>query len=73
MRSVERIKLTATFLNNVAVAIVVTGVVAPLAAFTYSVPSAAPLKVVALRGLGWIIAGILIHLYARRTLGRLPS
>jgi hypothetical protein len=67
----EQIKLTASFLNGIAVALVVAGAVAPLAALTYGLPGAARGGFVALFGGAWILAGAMLHLVARRVLRRL--
>jgi hypothetical protein len=68
----ERIKLTATALNNMATAVMVTGAVAPLIAAFYGVGTgmAHGLPLLASAVL-WIGAGAGIHLLARRFLGGL--
>jgi hypothetical protein len=63
----ERTKLTAAFLNGVATATVGAGAIAPLVAATYGIPGAT----LALVGLCWLVAGIVIHLVARWLLRRL--
>lgn len=67
----ERIKLSATFLNAIAVAVVVAGAIVPLAAFTYGLPGAARGSVVAVVGFGWAVAGLALHGIARWQLRRL--
>ena len=46
----ERTKLTATFLNSIATAMVVAGAVVPFAAFTYELPGAASGQAIILVG-----------------------
>jgi hypothetical protein len=53
----EQTKLTATFMNGIAVAMVAAGGVAPLVAFSYGVPGAVHSPTVALVGTGWITGG----------------
>jgi len=67
----ERTKLTATFLNSIATAMVAAGAVVPFAAFTYEMPGAARGRAVVLVGVSWAVAGVIMHLMARRLLGRL--
>jgi hypothetical protein len=67
----ERTKLTATFLNSIATAMVVAGAVVPFAAFTYELPGAASGQAIILVGVSWAVAGVIMHLMARRILGRL--
>lgn len=69
----ERVKMTATFLNALAVAMVVAGAIAPLAAFTYGLPGSASGTVVAVGCVGWITAGVLIHAAALWSLGRMTQ
>jgi hypothetical protein len=64
-RADERTKLTATFMNGLAIAMVAAGAIAPFAALTYGLPSAASGRVVALIGLAWFIGGLALHLMAR--------
>jgi hypothetical protein len=68
----ERIKLTATWFNTLSTALIAAGVFAPAAAMVIGFPqlSIAPARVSAL-GLGCIAAGMAIHAWARRLLGRL--
>jgi hypothetical protein len=46
----KRTKLTATFLNSIATAMVVAGAVVPFAAFTYELPGAASGQAIILVG-----------------------
>lgn len=61
----ERLKLTATFLNGLAVAAVAAGAIAPLAALSYGIPGATAGSTIALVGLGWLVTGIGLHLVGR--------
>jgi hypothetical protein len=65
----EQTKLTATALNNIAVAFVIAGVVAPVVQYGGTQPllSAAPIAF----SLIWLLAGEILHLFARRVLRRL--
>lgn len=67
----EQTKLTAGFLNGIALAMVVAGAIAPLAAFTYGLPGAASGRLVAISGFGWALTGVVVHWVARRLLRRL--
>lgn len=64
----ERVKLTATFLNGMAIAAVAAGGIAPLAAYTYQIPGAVGGATVATAGLSWLAGGISLHLLARLAL-----
>lgn len=61
----ERTKLTATFTNGIAVAMVAAGGIAPLVAFSYGLPGAAHGPTIALVGAGWIVGGFTLHFIAR--------
>jgi hypothetical protein len=61
----ERTKLSATFLNNIAVAMVVTGLIVPLASYTYDVPGAAMSTKIQDIGFLWVLAGFSAHFIAR--------
>ena len=64
----ERTKLTATYLNSLAVATTAVGGVAPFVAiFTNGLST---LKALAL-GIGWLLASVSLHWIARRILGAL--
>jgi hypothetical protein len=67
----ERTKLTATLMNTVAAAIFITGVLAPLVAFSYDLPGTNKGAAAAVVSLIWIFAALGIHLLARALLGRL--
>lgn len=67
----ERVRLTATALNNTAVAVVVTGVVVPGAGVAYSLAAAPPSRGWWLVALAWLAGALALHLGARFTLGRL--
>ena len=61
----ERTKLTATFMNGIAVTMVAAGGIAPLVAFSYGLPGAAQGVTLALVGAGWITGGLALHFFAR--------
>ena len=67
----ERTKLLAAALNNIGVATIITGVVAPTAATLYGhgAISSGPTAI----GIGavWLFAGLGLHLLAQIALGRL--
>jgi MFS-type transporter involved in bile tolerance (Atg22 family) len=67
----ERTKLTATLMNTVAAAVFITGVLAPLVAFSYDLPGPNKGVAAAVVSLIWILAALGIHLLARAQLGRL--
>lgn len=69
----ERTKLLATTLNNTAVAIIVTALIAPAVGFLYGTANPAGGGWWLLIGLAWFVAGIVLHLAAQRVLGRLTS
>jgi hypothetical protein len=56
-----RIQLTATAFNNLAVALIAIGVISPMAAG----------NAILARMIGFVLIGGLLHLLARRLLGRL--
>ena len=68
----ERIKLTASWLSALGIALVAAGVFAPLAAFMYGLsrpaPSGVPLSVVTV---ACFAVGVALHVLGRLTLGRL--
>jgi hypothetical protein len=64
----ERTKLSATFMNGVAIAMVAAGSIAPLAALSYGLPNTAAGRTVALIGVGWLIGGLVLHFVARWSL-----
>ena len=67
----ERIKLTATALNNVAVATIVTALIAPAASFLYGTANPAAGHWWLVIGLAWLTGGGALHLAARWMLGSL--
>ena len=71
----ERTKLLATFLNNIAVAIIATGLVAPFFAILYGVSnlSAEQARFFGLAAPGWVLIGIGVHYIARTILRGLRS
>lgn len=66
----ERVRLTATALNT-AVAVVVTGVVVPVAGVAYSLPAAPQNQGWWLVALAWLRAAAILHAGARIALGGL--
>ena len=69
----ERWKLTATALNGLAVATMVTGFVAPLVAVSYGVSGAPGNAYFAAVGLIWFSAAVALHIAARFVLGSLKE
>lgn len=67
----ERIKLTATALNNIAVATIVTALIAPAAGFLYGTANPAAGHWWLAVGFAWLTGGAALHLAARWTLGGL--
>lgn len=68
----ERIKLTATWLNTLATALVAAGVFAPVAAALYGISIlAVERRYMAAVVLGCMSLGVAIHFAARRVLGRI--
>jgi len=66
----EQAKLSATAVNNIAVAFVVVGIVTPLVGFSQS-PIAPPNAVSLVVSFGWLLTGAILHLCARLILVRL--
>jgi hypothetical protein len=68
----ERVKLTASWLSALGIALVAAGVFAPIAALMYGlsrpVPSGIPLSVVTV---ACFAVGVALHVLGRLTLGRL--
>jgi dipeptide/tripeptide permease len=71
----ERTKLSATWLNTLAAATVATGVIAPIAAVVFGLPTTVGISLLyfVLAALLWLILGIVLHLGARYILGRLQE
>jgi hypothetical protein len=69
----ERLKLTATLLNTLAAATVVTGVIAPLAAVVLGVQAAGRVStaIFVLAATIWFLFGPTLHFSARYVLGGL--
>jgi hypothetical protein len=70
----ERTKLSATFLNNLGLAIIVAGFVAPLAAYGFRSSSSPPGdRATVLLSLIWLSVGVVLHFLARFLLRRLDQ
>jgi len=67
----ERTKLLATAANNLAVAILVTAVLAPSASMLYGLSDPTLHRGWLVVGAAWIFAGIALHVVAHLVLGRL--
>lgn len=67
----EQTKLTATALNNIAVAFVIAGFVGPLVAYGFGSTSLPPTLATAVISLSWFLIGLILHLIARLILLRL--
>ncbi len=70
----ERTKLLATALNNLGVATLIAGVIAPAANFLYGMASPTgfhPWPSVGLIGCCWLFSGMILHLAAQLVLRRL--
>lgn len=67
----ERTKLLASTLNNIGVATIITGVVAPAAAALYGHRAISSDATAFLIGYIWLLSGIGLHVLAQATLGRL--
>jgi len=66
---VERVKLSATFLSNLGLAIVLAGLIAPLAAFSFRSGAQPPLDAITLAmSLTRFLTGSGIHFVARHLL-----
>jgi hypothetical protein len=64
----EQVKLTASALNTAAVGLMIAGLVSPIIASTYGVPSYQMGFLPVLRLVIWSIVGVLLHLIARSVL-----
>ena len=69
----ERIRIRATFLNNIAVAIIVTSIIAPAVSYFYGVGGLAPSRAWLLIALAWLTLGAGLHGAAMLVLGGLRS
>lgn len=71
----ERIKLSATFLNNLAVAVIGAGLVAPFFAVLYGLSNLTSdqMRFFGLAAPGWVLMGAGIHYIGRSVLGGLRA
>jgi Na+/melibiose symporter-like transporter len=71
----ERTKLTATWLNTLAAATVVTGVIAPMVAVVFGLPTSGTVSPTAFMFAiaVWLLLGVALHIVARRVLRRLQE
>jgi hypothetical protein len=69
----EQTKLTATWLNTLGSGSIITGVVAPFAAYLFGLPglNQLPASHFAVSALVWLSAGLALHMLARLVLRRL--
>ncbi|HEY1934173.1 MAG TPA: hypothetical protein VGG99_19370 [Acetobacteraceae bacterium] len=67
----ERTRLFATFLNNIAVATIVTSLIAPAVSYFYGVGNLAPNRWWLLIALAWFVLGVSLHRVAVFVLGSL--
>jgi hypothetical protein len=67
----EQTKLTATALNNIAVAFVIAGFIGPLVAYGFGSTTLPPTLPTAVISLSWFLTGLILHLIARLILLRL--
>lgn len=68
----ERTKLTATAINNLALAFAVAGFVAPLVGYSFGLSSAPPASAgTIVVSFVWLTAAIVLHIAARRFLRNL--
>jgi hypothetical protein len=63
----ESTKLTAACLNTLAAATIVTGVIAPMVALVFGVPTSATISTAAFTfaAMAWLTLGAVLHLVAR--------
>ena len=73
MLNIEQTKLTATALNNVAVSVIVTGVVVPAVAYGYGLTGAPAVSRWWLLAIAWFAGGVGLHGGARLLLRGLRS
>jgi hypothetical protein len=69
----DRIRLFATLLNNIAVATIVTSIIAPAVSYFYGVGGLSPDRTWLLIALDWITLGLGLHSAALFVLGSLRS
>ena len=71
----ERVKLTATWLNTLAAATIVTGVLALMAAFVFGLPASGAISVrtFLFAAVAWLLSGMILHWVARYVLGSLEE
>jgi dipeptide/tripeptide permease len=69
----ESTKLTAAWFNTLAAATVVAGVIAPMAALVFGVPTSATISTAAfaLAAIAWLGLGVVLHVLAKIALRRL--
>ncbi len=64
----EQVKLTANWLNTIAIALVVTGLIVPAASYVYGLPSVPVVRSWIFIALSWFAGGVILHPGARRVL-----
>jgi hypothetical protein len=64
----EQTKLTATALNNVAVAFIIAGFVGPLVAYGFGSTTLPPTVSTVVVSVSWLLIGLILHLLARLVL-----
>lgn len=70
----ERLKLLASALDRASTACFTVGIATPVAGYIYNISNlreSLPAWHMAVGGIGWILACVLLHLLARRSLGGL--
>jgi hypothetical protein len=70
---IEQRKLTASYLNTIAAAFMITGVVAPIVAIAYGLPGPQPGWQAILVSFAWLTASACVHWLARRLLRNLSA
>ena len=63
----EKAKLTAAFVNNIAVAVIVAGCVAPLFSILYGLGNLTPdqVRLIEIAAPTWLVIGVIIHSLGR--------
>ncbi len=71
----ERAKLSATFLNNIAVGVIGSGLIAPFFVALYGLGNltAEQIRFIGLAAPGWVLLGVGLHFLARAVLGGLKE